>query len=486
MSREKKESSQPLSDEVREELPEKAQDYIGDLEAENARLRAEIEKLKGQLLMNSHNSSKPPSSDGLKKPKTIPGSQRRSSGRKPGGQVGHAGSTLKARENPDARVHHALSQCAGCQLDLSGVPALGTEDRQSFDLPPIQIQVTEHRAEIKICPCCGTKSTAPFPLGVDARVGYGPNLKGFALYLQHQQLIPPRRVRDILQGILGHRLSIGSVMLWSEVAFVRLAPFAADVVGRMIRSAVAHFDETSMRCEGDKSWLHSASTEKLTFFGIHRRRGTEAMIGFDILPHFRGTAIHDHWDPYFTFEQCSHGLCNSHILRELLFVEEVCGEKWACFMAKLLNEIHGRVQEAKARGQIRLNLPTRLGFLEQYERILKQGYRLHRSDPALGSGTRGPKKQCKQKNLLDRLRNRCQEILRFMTDFEVPFTNNLSEQDIRMNKVKLKISGCFRSFEGAEIFCRIRTYFSTWQKNGQDIIQAAQAIFRGQPLMLQA
>ncbi len=484
MSREKKESPQPLSEDLREELPEKAQEYIDVLEAENAKLRAEIEKLKGQLLMNSRNSSKPPSSDGLKKPKAIPGSQRRSSGRKPGGQFGHPGTTLKARANPDSVVHHPLLQCKGCQVDLSAIPALGTENRQSFDLPPIQIQVTEHQAEIKICPCCGTKGTAVFPDGVDSRVGYGPNLKGFALYLQHQQLIPARRVRDILEGVLGHRISIGSVLTWAMIAYLRLEAFAADVVRRITTSPVVNFDETSMRCEGDKSWLHSASTQRLTFFGIHRRRGTEAMIDFGILPNFRGVAVHDHWDPYFTFEQCSHGLCNSHILRELLFVEEVCGEKWARSMGKLLSEIHGRVQDAKACGQIRLNLPTRLRFLEQYERILKQGYRLHRSDPDLGSGSRGPRKQCKQKNLLDRLRDRSREVLRFMTDFEVPFTNNLSEQDIRMNKVKLKISGCFRSFEGAEIFCRIRSYFSTWQKNGQDAIQAAQAIFRGQPIML--
>ena len=484
MGNNKKEAPEPLSEEVREELPEKAQDYIKNLESELDRMRQENDKLRGLLLMNSLNSSKPPSSDGIKKPKTIPGSQRRSSGRKPGGQFGHPGSTLKARPNPDSIVHHPLSQCSGCRADLSTVAALGTENRQSFDLPPIQIRVTEHRADVKICPCCGDKKTASFPAGVESRVGYGPNLKGFALYLQHQQLIPPRRVRDIIQGFLSHRLSIGSVMLWTAVAFGRLSAFAADIVRRLIASQVVNFDETSMRCEGDKSWLHSASTEKLTYFGIHRRRGTLAMNDIGILPFFRGVAIHDHWDPYFTFADCSHGLCNSHILRELRFVDEVCGEKWARSMVKLLNRVHDWVERAKVDGQIRLNGSTRLGYLREYERILKKGFRLHRTDLDFSTGKRGPRKQCKQKNLLDRLRDRSREILRFMTDFKVPFTNNLSEQDIRMNKVKLKISGCFRSFTGAEAFCRIRTYFSTWQKNGKDPLEASRAIFCGVPLML--
>jgi transposase len=258
------------------------------------------------------------------------------------------------------------------------------------------------------------------------------------------------------------------------------------LIDRLIHSDVAHFDETGMRCEGKLHWLHSASTSKLTFFGIHPKRGTDAMTAFGILPFFRGVSVHDHWDPYFTFEDCPHALCNSHILRELTFLDEVLNESWAGRMKKTLLKLQKRVERAKARGQLSFSMMTKISFLQEYETVLKAGFRLHRSDPKSVSGKRGPVKQTKGKNLLDRLRDFNLAVLRFMHDFRVPFTNNQGEQDIRMNKVKQKISGCFRRFSGAQIFCRIRSYLSTIRKQGQNSLEACHAIFLGQPFLLPA
>jgi transposase len=485
LSREKKELPEPLSDEIRQELPEPAQEYIEELECELEKAKKEIERLKGQLLMNSLNSSKPPSSDGLKKKPVIPGSQRRSSCRKPGGQPKHSGTTLMRRPEPDHVVSLGVSSCSDCGEDLSGKAPIRTETAQSFDLPKTPIEVTEYRTETKLCPCCLTITRSQFPAGVGAGVSYGPRFKGLALYLMHRQLIPARRVCELLEEIFGHTPSHGSLVQWSESAYEELEDFEKLLVGQLTATEVANFDETGMRCEGSLHWLHSASTEELSFFGIHHRRGCEAMLAFGILPFFRGVAVHDHWDPYFKFEGCAHALCNSHILRELTFVNEVLKEKWAGRMKELLTQVHDHVEQAKERGQRRLNWKTRLQFIMEYEAILQQGYRLHRGDKGQrAAGARGPIKQSKPKNLLDRLRDRNQEILRFMADFRVPFTNNQSEQDIRMNKVKLKISGCFRSFRGAQVYCRIQSYLSTMRKQGQNLLEASQAIFRHQPLML--
>ena len=393
--------------------------------------------------------------------------------------------TLGRRLQPDQTVIHRVCQCGDCGKDLSASRPLSTESRQVFDLPPVQIQVTEHQTETKQCTACFSITQSAFPPGVEARVGYGPNLKGLSLYLMHRQLIPPRRTAEILEGIFGVGVSIGSLSEWSKAAYRGLEGFEKQLIDEIVHSPVAHFDETGMRCEKSLYWLHSASTAGLTFHGIHAKRGGDAMTAFGILPHFRGVAVHDHWDPYFTFEECLHALCNSHILRELTFLLEVQGLKWAGQIKTLLTAILRHVEKAKRRGQRSLYLKTRLRFLKRYESLLKQGFRWHRAQPALQrAGARGPIKQSKGKNLLDRLTVRSVEILRFMADFRVPFTNNQGEQDIRMNKVKQKISGCFRSFEGARVYCRIRSYFSTMQKQGRDLLAAAQAVFRHQPFLL--
>jgi transposase len=247
---------------------------------------------------------------------------------------------------------------------------------------------------------------------------------------------------------------------------------------------VAHFDETGMRCQGKLHWLHSVSTATLTFFGIHPKRGAEAMTALEILPSFEGVAVHDHWKPYFRFESCSHALCNAHLLRELTFVEEQLQENWAGHMKEVLLEMNHQVEKAKGRAEHSLSEQTRTQLLQEYRSVLEEGFKLHPSDQKSEPGKRGVIKQTKGKNLLDRLRDFEVEVLRFMDDFGVPFTNNQAEQDIRMTKVKQKISGCFRTVPGANIFCRVRSYLSTLRKQGQNLLHACQSVFAAQALHL--
>jgi transposase len=478
-------SETQISEDVRKKLPKEVQEYLQKLEEELKKTKKENEHLKdllrvseGRGKLDSTNSSKPPSSDGLNKKPTIPGSQRGKSGKKSGGQRGHCGTRLNPISKPDSIVQHPLDQCA-CGFDLSKLEADKTRNCQVFDIPKIQIQITEHRMESKICPCCGRREWSQPPAGVKgvSAAEYGPQIKAFGMDLMHHHFVPPRRVREILSGITGHAISIGSLMNWSEDIFQTLEPFEIQVICELIEAGVVNFDETGMRSEGKLHWLHSASTSDLTFYGIHAKRGTEAMKAFGILPNFTGVAVHDHWDSYFTFDQCLHALCNSHILRELKFLAEIMKEEWASQMRKLLLKVHRKVEKARSKGKSEFSYSIKQSFLLEYERILKMGFKAHINDPILPNG-----KQQKGKNLLDRLRDFNGAILRFMNDFRVPFTNNQGEQDIRMNKVKQKISGCFRSLTGGKIFCRIRSYISTMRKRGHTSLAAMQVACLGQPL----
>lgn len=450
-----------------------------------AGLEAQVRGLKARLAQNSTNSSRPPSSDGLNKRAAIPGSQRRPSGKKPGGQPGHKGVTLSPVQNPDRIVSHEVTLC-DCGEDLSGLKPDRTTTSQVFDLPPLKIEVIEHRFEVKTCPCCHRTITAPRPAGLKGLpVEYGPQIKSLSIYLMAQQLIPCRRVSELLHELYGIEVSIGSLTQWSVEAFHGLTDFETAVKRSLAGADVVHFDETGMRCSGHLHWLHCASTATHSFFGIHAERGSQAMDDFGILTGFLGIALHDYWKPYLKFAQCLHAFCNAHILRELMFLDEELGEPWARRMRQLLLDIHACVKKTKTAGLKNISRAADRKFRRDYAKILRAGLRFHAThDPVFERGARGRTKQTKGKNLLDRLHDFQTEVLRFMNDFRVPFTNNQGEQDIRMNKVKQKISGCFRSFEGAQIFCRIRSYLSTAHKQGANLRDAIRAVFLGAPLPL--
>lgn len=451
------------------------------LKGQIATLEARVKELEDRLATNSRNSSKPPSSDG---PARQTRSLREPSGRKPGGQPGHPGHTLRMVDNPDHIVPHSPSQCTGCGRSLEGVEPIDHERRQVVDLPPVKLEVVEHRAEVKRCPDCGHCTKGEFPPEATQPVQYGPRIQALGVYLQEYQLLPYERTNELLEDVFGGAPSEGTLNAAVERCAAGLAG-TEEIIKEGVRAAsVAHFDETGFYVGGKRHWLHVASTESLTHYGWHTKRGKEATDAIDILPHFAGRAIHDAWSAYFQYG-CDHGLCNAHHLRELTFVQEQGGQAWAGDMKKLLLEIKARVEQERAAGGERLDQGTLRGFEERYRRILAEGLVANPPpvEPAGPPGKRGRKKQSKAKNLLDRLSAHQPEALAFMYDFRVPFDNNLAERDIRMVKVQQKISGCFRSGEGATAFCRIRGYISTMRKQRGDVLPAIEHVFAGSPFV---
>lgn len=454
-------------------------DLVLLLQDQMEQLSQRVKQLEDQLAKHSSNSSKPPSSDGLAKPKTR--SLRKSEGRKPGGQKGHQGHTLAMKAEPDHVEVHGLAHCPHCDTDLYEVAAIDHNRRQVFDIPPVQIEVTEHQAEIKACPGCQRRVQAAFPAGVMKQVQYGPRFKAQTSYLNTYQLIPVARTCELLGDFYGHAPSWDFVKQANQAVENGSAPALAEIERQLLLAKVGHFDESGLRVAGKLHWLHSASTTLLTLYNVHQKRGQEAMNAMGILPHFSGWAVHDHWASYLAFEACNHAFCNAHHLRELQFITDQYAQPWATEMAQLLCDIKAEVVECPVDAQSLA--PDRLAYFEaNYDTILQQGFKLNPT-PEKPATKRGRPKQSPPKNLLDRLEKHKAGTLAFMYDFDIPFDNNLAERDIRMVKLKQKISGSFRTLDGAETFCAIRSYISTVRKQGGNIIAALHGSLTGQPFI---
>ena len=457
------------------------QEQVQQLQQVVAEQAAVIQSLRDQLAKNSRNSGKPPSSDGLKKPPR-PQNLRQKKGRHPGGQTGHAGHTLKLVENPQHTRVHPVLVCSQCAADLQAVEPCGHERRQVFDIPPVQIEVTEHRAEIKVCPECGHSTKGDFPAEVSQAVQYGFRLKAQAAYLNNYQLLPWERSCELLGDFYGHRPAEALIQEANTAVVGQIAPSLTSIQHGLRLAEVGHFDESGLRVEGQLNWLHVASTPHLTYYTVQPQRGQPGMQASGILPHFKGRAVHDHWSAYFNFEQCDHALCNGHHLRELQFVVEQYQQPWAQDMIELLQTIKAEV-EATPAPQMSL-APERLAHFEQrYDDLIAQGLKANPPPTPPPAKKRGRLKQSPPKNLLDRLHQRKAETLAFMSDFRVPFDNNLAERDIRMIKVKQKISGAFRTRTGVETFCAIRSYISTVRKHGLNVIDAIYDALTGHPFI---
>ena len=453
---------------------------IEELRGEVAGLKAKVADLERRLAQNSRNSSRPPSSDGLAKP-PAPKSLRRSSGRKPGGQPGHEGRHLERVERPDEVLRYVPSRCEGCGGDLSDGGFKGEETRQVFDLPPVRLAVCEHRAQTRRC-VCGHVTSAGFPAGVNAPTQYGPRVRALGIYLIAAQHLPYKRAAGLLADWLGAPLSPGTLMAFVKDGADDLNVFLDRVHEQITCSPVVHFDETGVRAGGRGRWLHSSSTEALTFYALHDRRGTEGIDHAGVLPNFRGIAVHDGWPQYRAYTSAIHALCNAHHLRELLAIIEGDpeGQSWAAKTDMLLRALHATVEEAKAVGEQSLDPWTLAGYRTAYEQIIVLGHQQN-PPPTKRTGKRGPIGRSASANLLRRLDEQREHVLRFAHDFRVPFDNNLAERDLRMIKIQQKISGCWRTTTGADRFLALRAYISTSRKQSRDTIDTLARLAKHQP-----
>ena len=441
-------------------------------------LEKRVQSLEDQLAKNSNNSSKPPSSDGLGKGKNQ--SLRKASGRTVGGQKGHEGHTLKAVTEPDVRQFHAVKCCQQCQTALADVVISDYERRQVFDLPEVRLAVTEHCAEIKQCPQCGLLNKAAFPAEVNQAVQYGPRIQAQMVYFNQYHHIPVERTGEILDDLYGQGVGVATI----AAASVRVAQQVEPVVQAIREELVAtttpvHVDETGARVAEKLHWIHVACTPTLTFLFVSTRRGGQAHNEIDILPGRSGVVVHDDYAAYFAYA-LRHATCNAHHLRDLIFINERYQQLWANQLATLLVEIKQTVERAQQTGLASLTTAQLASFAQRYLTLLDQGDA--DNPPATERAhAHGKLKQSPARNLLDRLRKHQSAVLAFMVDFNVPFDNNQAERDLRMVKLKQKVAGCFRTKEGAALFCTIRSYIATVRKQGISILDALVNAFRGSP-----
>jgi transposase len=457
---------------------------IEELAHQLAKQGEALQELQARLAKNSRNRSKPPASDRYGKVKRT--ESFRKPGAKPnGGQPGHEGHTLNASDHPDQIELHKAATCEHCQASLVGIEASDYEERQVCDIPAIRIEVTAHRAEVTRCPACGGKSKGEFPSGVTQAVQYGATIKTWATYFTNQHHIAVERAAQIFDDLVHHPVSDATVLKASEECAVCITPSTEAVKEPLRVCEVLHVDESGLRVEGKLHWLHVASTDTFTHDEVHAKRGQEAMNDAGILGAFGGTAVHDHWTPYFRYDGCGHALCNAHHLRELQCIAKQYQQPWADDMAEILLEIKAAVEETLPQA---VSLPSEWleAFEQRYDEIVQEGFDANPLAPPATDGEgpkRGRRKQTPPRNLLIRLRDFKGQVLAFMYDFRVPFDNNQGERDIRMVKVKQKVSGGFRTLEGAKRFGRIRGYISTASKNAINVFEAIRDAFDGNPFI---
>lgn len=420
-----------------------------------------IKKLEDQINKNSRNSSKPPSSDSPYKNK-----EKKKKKQSSGVKKKRKGTTLKQVEDPDVLVKCEVDFCEHCQSDLSAVKIQALDKRQVTDLPPIKAYTTEYQGEVKECPHCHKITRAIFPPGVTHKIQYGSGIQAVAVYLRNYQLIPLERTIELFRDLFNISLSEGTIVNMTTRCADNLSGFMEMVKQKLITAKIMHNDETGINIRGILHWLHTAGNKDYTYLFPHKKRGTIAFDEIGILPEFKGVSVHDFWKPYERYN-CSHAYCNAHLIRELTFTHENLKQKWASKMISIIFDIKEKVDLSEEH-LLKEDLISE--FIRKYDKIIKQGYK---ANPALKkTGKRGRPKKGKALCLIERMDSHREEILRFMKEKDVPFDNNLAERDLRMVKVRQKISGTFRNIDRVEDYCRIRSYISTIKKQKKDVFTA--------------
>lgn len=457
---------------------EKLQTEVSQLLGDNFRLGRRNSELEALVAKDSHNSSRPPSTDPPWAKRTR--SLRRPSGRHPGGQAGHRGETLRLSAHPGHVVEHRPRECRNCHASLAAGQVVRHLRQQVWEVVPAKLKVTEHRLALLQCSACGKTTQGEFSPAVRSGVQYGAGVKARVLYLQQYQLLPYQRTSEAMRDLFGCQLSSGTVANIVRECADELVQTELKIKQRLRRSAVIHADETGLRINKRLGYVHVASTSDLTHYATANHRGQTAMDEINVLPRYRGTCVHDGWLAYKHYTRCRHALCGVHLLRELTYFEELSAQTkaWATLLKELLLEMKEAVERERAGGGTRLNSLMLAELSERYDRLVVEGQGAS-PPPDMPELVR---KQAR--SLLLRLERRREEVLLFLTDFSVPFDNNQAERDLRMIKLQQKTSGCFRSEEGARRFCRIRSYVSTAHKQGRAILQVLEGACRGKPLSL--
>jgi transposase len=454
-------------------------------------LEREIERNSTLVERDSHNSSMPPSLDLPWKKTRRTSSLRKKSGLKVGGQPGHRGVTLRQVAQPHQLIIHSPEACMGCGEQLHHSKQQVIIRRQVFDLREGRVQVTEHRAETRRCTACGTTTKAKFPASVRAPVQYGQGVLSRCVYLHLYQLIPVARISETMRDLFNCAISPATIERAARVSSGKLVRTEQRIKASIRDSAVIGADETGLRVAGFGGYIHVARTEQLTHYAYDERRGRGAMDEIGILPQFTGTLVRDCYLSYSRFEQCRHSLCNAHLLRELVFIQEVdvTQNVWTTPLSKLLVQIKDAAAQARADGVPQLSHQQQESWLVRYQQLIRKAEKINPLPPPGKDADVEKKKQQDQKpspsNLIKRLQQKRDQILSFMTDLSVPFDNNGSERDLRMIKLQQKISGCFRTEDGARHFCRVRSYLSTARKQGYSLLCSLERVLSGKPLLFQ-
>jgi transposase len=438
-----------------------------------------VAELEVRLNLNSSNSSKPPSSDGYKRPQ----SKRATSGKKPGAQLGSKGNALKITKEPDEYIYHEPLECKGCEMaDSCDVEDFYTETRYVVDIEVKPI-ITAHRDVEIICPMTQNSIKGTFPPFINGTVQYGTNLKALAVSLNVQGMVSINRTHEILSGVFDIPISTGTISNMVKDAAFAVSPTIAEIEEAILQEDVVCFDETGMRINGENFWCHVASTNNLTYHAVTKGRGYDAMNEAGILPNYKGTAIHDCYSSYFKYGDMRHGLCNAHLLRELEGITENYKQPWAKFLSSFLVNLKNEKEKLLSQGIHEAEPLDKLISIHIYNAIVDHAIKANPLNPK-DPHKRGKPKRGKAGALADRLKLRQNEYLLFYLDFAIPFDNNQAERDLRMLKVKQKVSGCFRTKEGADNFASITSFISTARKRGISAFKAIRDALCGKPFSL--